>query len=103
MLAPADATEPPQFADAVLCRGVSLDGGVSVLQSRRAIDRRQPRRAVLSYDAAVRGCDGDGVPRRAPATVPRRRLRAGADRRLCGVAQGLRARSRASHGALNLL
>ena len=38
-----------------------------------------------------------------PQTVPLRRLRAGADRRLCGVAQGLRARDPASHGALNLL
>ena len=38
-----------------------------------------------------------------PQAVPLHRLRAGVDRRLRGVAQGLRARGPASHGALNLL
>ena len=46
-------------AVAGLRRGVSLDAGLSVLQSRRAVDRRQPRRAVLSHGAAVRLRDGD--------------------------------------------
>ena len=41
----ADAVRHRQPADAVLCRGVPLDGGLSVLQSRRAPDRRQPRGA----------------------------------------------------------
>ena len=62
----------PNLLIAVLRRGVSLDAGLSVLHSRRATDRRQPRRAVLSHGAAVRLRDGDGLSRRTPATVPRR-------------------------------
>ena len=84
-----DADEP---ADAVLRRGVSLDAGLSVLQSRRAADRRQPRRAVLSCGAGVRIRDGDRLSRRAPAAVPHHRLRAGADRRFRGVAQAAKSR-----------
>src|SRR5450631_2614884 len=85
--APGDAVRRRQPADAVLCRGVSLDAGLSLLQSRRAVDRRQPRRAVLSCGAGVRIGDGDRLSRRAPATVPHHRLRAGADRRFRGLAQ----------------
>ena len=40
LCAPGDATEHGQPADAVLRRGVSLDAGLSLLQSRRAVDRR---------------------------------------------------------------
>ena len=65
---PVMQLERGQPADAVLCRGVSLDAGLSVLQSRRAVDRRQPRRAVLSCGAGVRIRHGDGVSRRTPAS-----------------------------------
>src|SRR4030088_1126937 len=41
--------------------------GVSVFQSRRAIDRRQPRRAILSCSAGFRIRDGHRLSRRAPA------------------------------------
>src|SRR6202158_497175 len=84
-LAPGDAAGCDQPVDAVLRRGVSLDAGVSVLQSRRAVDRRQPRRAVLSCGAGVRIGDGNRLSRRTPAAVPHHRLRAGADGRFRGV------------------
>ena len=65
--AAGDGDQHRQPAVAVLRRGVSLDAGLSVLQSRRAADRRQPFRAILSYGAAVRLCHGDGFSRRAAA------------------------------------
>ncbi len=71
----------------MLRRGVSLDAGVSVLQSRRAVDRRQPRRAVLSCGAGVRIGDGHRLSWRTPAAIPHHRLCAGADRRFRRVAQ----------------
>src|SRR6266550_1704879 len=80
----ARCEEPPE---PVLRRGVSLDGGLSLLQSRRAVDRRQPRGAFLSCRARVRRGDGNRLPRRAPAAFPCHRLRAGADGRLRRVPQ----------------
>ena len=82
VFAPGDAARCGEPADTVLRGGVSLDTGVSVLQSRRAVDRRQPRRAVLSRGAGVRLDHGDRLSRRAPASVPRHRLCAGADGRI---------------------
>jgi drug/metabolite transporter (DMT)-like permease len=58
-----------------------------LLQPRRAVDRRQPRRALLPCGAGVRGRDGHGVSRRAAGAVPRHRLRAGAVRRFHRLAQ----------------
>ena len=66
---------------------VSLDARLSLLQSRRATDRRQPRRAVLSRGAGVRSGDGDRLPRRTPADLSLHRLCAGADGSFCGVAE----------------
>ena len=86
----ADAAQHRQPADAVLCRGVPLDAGLSVLQSRRAPDRRQPRGGVLSRRPGVRRRDGDRLSRRASAAVPRHRLRAGAGRRFHRLAQARR-------------
>ena len=86
-LAPGDAARHDEPADAVLCRGVSLDACLSLLQSRRAADRRQPRGAVLSCGAGVRLGDGDRLSRRASAAVPLHRFRAGADGRFRGIAQ----------------
>jgi drug/metabolite transporter (DMT)-like permease len=70
----------------------SVDAGVYVLESRRASDRSQPRRTVLSHGSAVRFGDGDGVSQRTPATVPYRWLCAGADGRLCRLTQGVHTR-----------
>src|SRR6266851_8158041 len=86
-LTPGDAARCGEPAVAVLRRGVSVDARLSVLQSRRAADRRQPRRAILSCGAGVRIGDGDRLSRRAPAAVPHYRLCAGADRRIRRVAQ----------------
>ena len=61
--------------------------GLSVLQSRRAPDRRQPRGGVLSRHPGVRRRDGHRLSRRAAAAVPCDRLRAGADRRFRRLAQ----------------
>ena len=87
LIAPGDAVQYRQPPDAVLRRGVPLHARLSLLQSRRAADRRQPRRAVLSCGAGVRIGDGDRLSRRAPAAVPHHRLCAGADRRFCCVAE----------------
>ena len=54
VLASADGARTHEPAVAALCRDVSLDAGLSLLQSRRAADRRQPRRAVLPCGAGVR-------------------------------------------------
>lgn len=65
-----------------------LDTGLSVLQSRRAPDRRRrPRGGVLSCRSDVRRRDGHRLSRRASAAVPRDRLRAGAVRCFPRVAQ----------------
>src|SRR5882757_454402 len=61
--------------------------GVSVFRSRRAADRRQPRRAVLSCGAGIRIRDGHRLSRRAPAAVPHHRLCACGDRRFRRVTQ----------------
>src|SRR4051812_4218135 len=87
VLTPGDAAGYGEPAVAVLRRGISLDLGVSVLQSRRAADRREPRRPVLSCGAGVRIGDGDRLSRRAPAIVSHHRLCAGADRRFRCLAQ----------------
>src|SRR6266446_2229763 len=87
VVAAVDAAGCDEPADAVLRRGVSLDAGLSVLQSRRAVDRRQPRRTVLPRGAGVRIGDGHCVSRRTPAAVPHHSLRAGADRRFRGLAE----------------
>src|SRR5262249_15112320 len=78
-------------ADAHLCRGISFDGRLSLLQPRRSADRRQPRGPVLSCGTRVRGGDGPRFSRRTSATFPPRRLRAGVDGRLCRLAQVIRA------------
>ena len=70
-----------------LRRAVSLDAGLSLLQSRRAADRRQPRRTVLSRGAGVRNRDVDRLPRRTSATVPVPGLCPGAGRGVRGVAK----------------
>jgi drug/metabolite transporter (DMT)-like permease len=62
---------------------------IAYLQSRRTTDRRQPRRAVLPRGAGVRNHHVDRLPRRASASVPLHRFRAGAGRRVCGVAESL--------------
>ena len=72
-----------------LCRAVSLDDRLSLLQSRRAADRRQPRRAVLPCGAGVRNHHVDRLPRRASAGVPFHRFCAGADRGVRGIAKGV--------------
>ena len=77
--------QPRQCRLARLRRAVPVDPGVSVLQSRRAADRRQPLGAVLPSHPGVRLGAGDPVPRRAPASLSRGRLCPGADRRdRCG-------------------
>ena len=65
----------PHFdGDAGLCRDLSLDAGVYVLQPRAGADRAEPRRAVLPSGAGVRLGDGDPAARRAVAAVPPGRL-----------------------------
>src|SRR5947208_722656 len=86
VVAPTDAAQCRQFAVAGLCRGISFDAGLSLLQSRRAADRRQPRGTLFSSDSGIRLGDGDLLSRRAAALVSSVRLWPGADRRLCGVA-----------------
>jgi len=76
-------TRPPMQIDAANL----LMPRLSLLQSRRATDRRQPRRAVLSRGAGVRHRDVDRVPRRTSAGLPFHRLCAGAVRRVRGVAK----------------
>ena len=78
-------------ADAVLCRGVSLHDRLSLLQPRRAADRPEPRRALLPPRAGVRHGDVDRLSRRAPAAVPFRRLCAGPDRGVRGLAEARKA------------
>src|SRR6266568_9007719 len=82
-----DATRHRKPADAGLRRAVSLDAGLSLLQPRRAADRRQPRRAVLSCGAGVRNRDVDRLPRRTPAGFSVPGLCTGPDRRDSGVAK----------------
>jgi len=59
--------------------GVSLDTGLSVLQSRRAVDRRQPRRGRFFHVVPVFGSAMAIVFSSAerPPAVPHHRLRAG--------------------------
>ena len=57
--ASGDGGERREPVIAGLCRNISLDAGLSVLQSRRAVDRRKPRRAVPQSGAGVWIGDGD--------------------------------------------
>src|ERR1700736_1897783 len=85
--APGDATGYGEPLEPVLCRGISINAGLSVLQSQRAADRCQPRRTDISCGPGIRIGDGNHFSRRAAAVVPYYRLCAGADRCLHRVAK----------------
>jgi drug/metabolite transporter (DMT)-like permease len=75
--------------DAGLCRDLSFDAGVPLLQPRYCVNRPEPRRAVLSSDTGVRLGDGDRTARRTVEIISSGRLCAGAGRRRDRLAQGL--------------
>ena len=61
-----------------LCRDLSVDAGLSVLQSRHRADRSESRGTIFASDAGVRLGDGDRLSRRAATAVSPGRLCPGA-------------------------